>query len=195
MTDTTAALTPAPTQHNWLWVDLETTGLDPRALSARILEVALVLANDGMTGDLTPMHDFSTVVGATAEDVAHIDPYVRTMHTKNGLLSECAASTVTIGEVDDVLLEIAREVTGAERPRGLVLAGFSVHFDLDWIRVHLPKFAGCLSHRVFDVSVLKAAGRAWLPGYDPAKGEAHRALADVRESLRAAAEWRQAVGL
>jgi len=37
--------------------------------------------------------------------------------------------------------------------------------DIDWCRVHLPKFASCLSHRVFDVSVLKAA------------------------------EWRQAVGL
>ena len=191
------------TQHNFIWLDLETTGLDPRLPGARILEVAAVLAADDREGDLSIVQEFSAPIRATDADLkaawASMDlndsAFVHQMHTKNGLLAECAESDVTTGEVDDYLFSWCQEFTGVLAPKGLTLAGFSVHFDRDWIRVHLPKFASCLSHRVFDISTLKAAAKILVAGYAPAKGDAHRSLEDVKESLRAYAEWRSAVGL
>lgn len=190
-------------RHNFIWCDLETTGTDPRLPGARILEAAVVLAADDRAGDLSIVDDVSVVIRATDEDIKAAwasmplkdATFVHKMHTDNGLLGECAASEFTVEEVDAYLFAWAQEFTGQRKPYGLILAGFSVHFDRDWIRVHMPQFSSCLSHRVFDVSTLKAAARIAIDGYDPPKGNAHRALEDIRESLRSYAEWREVMGL
>src|SRR5690606_27766948 len=104
-----------------------------------------------------------------------MDPCVRDMHTRNGLLSECMASSTTLEESDEFLHSLCVELTGSDKPRGMVLAGGSVHFDLAWSRVHLPRFASCLSHRVFDVSTLKIAERTYGEPFDSIKGDRHRA--------------------
>lgn len=191
------------TQHNFIWCDLETTGTDPRLPGARILECSVMLAADDRAGDLSVVDELTVQIRATDEDLkaawASMDlkdaAFVHNMHTKNGLLAECAASEFTVGEVDQYLFAWAQEFTGQRKPKGLILAGFSVHFDRDWIRVHMPLFSSCLSHRVFDVSTLKTAARIAIEGYDPPGGGAHRAADDIRESLRAYAHWREVMGL
>lgn len=182
---------------NWIWLDLETTGLDPRAPGARILEVAATLAHDSAEGDMTPFSDFAVndPVKTTRDQFAAAwagmsttdANFVRDMHTYNGLIGACINATRTIEQFDDALVDLARALTCAKRPKDVVIAGDSVHFDLEWIRVHLPKFAACLSHRVYNVSTLKACARTW--GAWPErlkKDDAHRAMADVLASLEAA---------
>ena len=72
-----------------------------------------------------------------------------------------------------------------------LLAGSSIHFDLGFLRVHMPKLAAKFSHRLFDVSAIKlfceSLGMPKLP-----KAEAHRAMVDVEESFahyKACADW------
>jgi oligoribonuclease len=165
-------------KHQFLWLDLETTGLDPR--KCRILEWAVVLAADDRDGDMQPVAQFASVIGLGAEWACEeMDDYVRRMHTDNGLLAECAASATTLEESEAFLVDLV----GGPDTRGVVLAGASVHFDLAFLRVHMPRFAACLSHRVLDVRALKLAEGAWGDGLADTKVVAHRALSDVLVSL------------
>jgi oligoribonuclease len=175
-------------KHHFLWLDLETTGLDPNR--CQIIEVAATLVDDGPEGDMSP-HGVPVIGVVKQSDSAWIDemdPFVRDMHTRNGLIEECQSErAVTLGLLEQHLISLAMPLcTG---PRSVVLAGSTVHFDQSFIRVHMPRLAERLSHRCFDVSTLKMADRAWAD--QPfKKAEAHRALPDVLESLEHAKEIR-----
>jgi oligoribonuclease len=186
--------------HSYLWLDLETTGLDPN--KCRILEWAAVLAADDREGDMSVVEQFSDVIGfgCAVEGAdfsglraaqAEMDPFVTDMHTDNGLIAECINSTSTLAEAEQFLVDLVTDM-GAGKGQ-IVLAGSTVAFDLSFLRVHMPRFAHFLSHRCFDVSTLKMAERDWA-GQPFKKAEAHRALPDVLESLAHAAEIRRRHG-
>lgn len=177
-------------KHHFLWLDLETTGLDPR--KDLILEWAAVLANDGIDGDMSTVHHAHSVIQphTTIEELHDkMDPFMLDMHTRNGLLREIENRTGhTLAEAEAALIAMASPLlTG---PRSVVLAGSTVAFDRGFLMEHMPRLAELLSHRCFDVSTLKMAERAWadLPFK---KAEAHRALPDVIESLIHAREIRE----
>lgn len=180
-------------QHNFLWLDLETTGLIPgRDL---ILEFAAVLAADDLEGDMSVVEEYQGVLRCTREMREGVlpDQYVTTMHARNGLWAECAESDTTITEVEEFFLETFAD---GGKKRGIVLAGNSVHFDRAFLAAHMPKFAGCLSHRVLDVSTLIAAVQRWRdPAFESTKTDVHRALPDVHASLDTARRIRDLVGL
>lgn len=191
----------------FIWLDLETTGLDPdRDI---ILEFAAGIANDGIGGDFTPIEIVHSVVdpksyaswrvyertptgftfdkemdGPTA--LAGMDPFVQRMHSKNGLLDELAKPELccSISEADDYLAALAPD----GKPS---LAGNSVHFDLAFIKKHMPKFAARLSHRVFDVSTLLRAERTYGDSHAAIQvpASAHRAREDVLASLETAGRF------
>jgi oligoribonuclease len=177
-------------QHHFLWLDLETTGFDPH--NGKILEWAAVLADDGRDGTFDEVQAFHSPIfyaDVDAEVLPLCDDYVRNMHTVNGLFDEIRRQLTSspLDEVDDFLAGLA----GGPGSH-VMLAGNSVHFDLGWVRVHMPKFAACLSHRVGDVSTLIEVDKAWGRGVYSRGGPAHRALDDVRESLRTAKRLRDA---
>lgn len=181
-------------KHRFAWFDIETTGLDPRLEGMQILEWALVLADDAPGGTLEPVQAWSGVIHCPKPPTT-CDLYVVGMHTKNGLWAECQVATETTASTDEALFGIAQLLVENDKPRGIELAGNSVHFDLDWCRVHFPKFASALSHHVTNVSTLLAAGRQWCPDWqDPPKVEAHRALDDVYASLELARYCRARMG-
>jgi len=183
------------TAHEFLWLDLETTGLDPR--TGRVLEFAAVLCEDARGDDFVVTDSYTGVIHATPAqlDACAIDAYVRKMHDANGLWRDVAASTTRLAEVDLFLAELAATLTGG-RKRAVVLAGNSVHFDLAWCRVHFPSFAEYLSHRVFDVSTLVRAVESWAPNpvqWPPPDSE-HRALGDILRSIKLARHARRMMG-
>lgn len=170
----------------FLWLDLETTGLVPGA--GRILELAIASVDDE-DPEMPELLATSVVLGYPGIDWSTfaIDPYVQRMHSDNGLWADVAASDVSLAEVEEWLLSQFPQ-------RGIVLAGSSVHFDLGWIRCHMPRFAARLSHRIFDISTIVAMARTWY-GYEPVEGPAaHRALADIRVSIDRARRIRAALG-
>lgn len=186
--------------HRWLWLDCETTHTDPT--QGAMLEWALVLAADDELGDHSPVEQYTGVLHFSAEQHAQwradglIDDFVEDMHTKNGLWAECAAAPPEANaEADEFLAEMAAELRGGDTSRNslLRLAGNSVHFDLDWARMHLPRFAAHLSHHVGNVSALRDFATAWGVAV-PATPfpERHRALDDVLASLALAQACREA---
>ena len=179
--------------HQFLWFDLETTGLDPA--TGRVLEFAAVLCEDARGDDFAVVQQFSGVVHVDRETLRALplDLAVVKMHHANGLWAAVRESTTTIAEVDAFLAALAESITGG-RKRAITLAGSSVHFDLAWCRVHMPAFAEYLSHRVFDVSTLRRAVDSWAPApVEWPRRDAHRALDDVLASIAEARVARAAL--
>jgi oligoribonuclease len=83
------------------WVDTETSGLDER--DGYLLEVAVVLTSD----DLFERSYLQMVLKPTSikidDLVERLDPYVRDMHLKNGLVEEIRDHGVDLHEAEQVL--------------------------------------------------------------------------------------------
>jgi oligoribonuclease len=110
---------------------------------------------------------------------------VREMHAKSGLTEEVRASKVTLREAEEqALAYIRRHVPEA----GVApLAGNSIATDRGFLGRDMPELDAHLHYRMIDVSSLKELARRWFPRVfyaKPEKGLAHRALADIIESIR-----------
>ncbi len=176
------------------WVDLETIGLNPMENS--ILEIAVALST------LEDPFNVYARVHAVLEVPPRVvfQPGALAMHQKNGLLEECQKSSTTLREVHAQLNQIIPRVSSRENMT--TLAGASVHFDHEFLKAadtwFAPeeRFTSWLSHRHYDVSAIKLFCRSLGMPKIPCD-QAHRAVADVNESIRHAklcAEWLQQWG-
>lgn len=169
------------------WADVETSGLSPN--SERLLEIVVVEADFDKPFELADEPIVSAVFGLTPNDVAGFSPFIRDMHTKNGLIEECLASATDYAGVEHALCAAIPFVE--DREEMPVLAGSSVHFDRGFINYYLPSVGARFSHRYYDVSALKLFAQSLgMPRFP--KAEAHRALDDIRESVahaKAVSEW------
>lgn len=169
-----------------LWLDLETTSTDEN--HDHVLEVAAATASLDDACNIT--HRYRTSIFYEDVLVQFLDPYVKDMHTKNGLLNECVNSDTKIEMAEDALLEFVPVIEDSDER--VTLAGSSVHFDLRFIRRWMPRLARRLSHRILDVSSIKLENEGLgMPRIQ--KGNAHRAKDDIEESvahLKMCREWR-----
>ena len=69
-------------QEKWVWVDLEMTGLDPETCG--IIEIA-VIVTDEYLNELGEYHSIVSQPDALLEQMV---PFVKQMHTKNGLIKK-----------------------------------------------------------------------------------------------------------
>ncbi len=162
-----------------VWMDMEMSGLD--AAKERILEVAVILT-DAQLGVIAEGPEL--VVHQSAEVLAGMDEWNTRTHTASGLVARVAASTIDVAAAEAAILAaINAHVPSGDRP---VLAGNSIHQDRRFIRRYMPTLDARLHYRMVDVSTIKELARRWYPetlAAMPPKGEAHRALGDVRDSI------------
>jgi len=163
------------------WVDLETTGLDEEKCS--ILEVSVFEAKFMDPFNAKQLYHSEVYLPYVPDcPEAKLDPFVINMHTKNGLFTECRAwpKPRDIDEIEEDLLELIPQVQSKEMMPHL--AGSSIHFDAKFINKHMPTLARRFSHRHYDVSALKLFCQSkGMPEFK--KSEAHRATADILESI------------
>lgn len=164
------------------------TGLD--LVHDELVEVAVIITDYALTV-LDP--GFQVVIAPSATALENMGDFVREMHTSSGLLDELAHG-VSLAEAETQILEyITRFVPDA----GVApLAGNTIGTDRSFIQKQLPAVHAHLHYRNIDVSTIKELAKHWFPkSYfnSPEKNGGHRALADITESLKELAYYRQAV--
>ncbi|TDB74341.1 oligoribonuclease [Micromonospora sp. KC723] len=172
-----------------VWIDCEMTGLDLG--KDALIEVAALVTD----ADLNVLGEGVDVVIRADEAALEAMPeIVRTMHGKSGLTEEVRRSTVTLAEAEDMVLEyVTRHV---KDPRSAPLCGNSIATDRGFLARDMPRLDAHLHYRMIDVSSIKELCRRWYPRVyfgQPQKGLAHRALADIRESIRELEYYRRTI--
>jgi oligoribonuclease len=172
-----------------VWIDCEMTGLDLRRdvmieIAALVTDSELNVLGDGV--DL--------VIAAPTEKLAGMQTIVADMHAVSGLTELVRASALTTAEAEQRVLEYVRShVVDA---RTVPLCGNSIATDRAFIARDMPELDRYLHYRMIDVSSVKELCRRWYPRVyfaQPQKGLAHRALADIRESIRELRYYRRTV--
>lgn len=134
------------------------------------------------------------VIHADDEALAAMPEIVQTMHGKSGLTEEVRRSTVTLAEAEDMVLDYVTQYV--KDPRSAPLCGNSIATDRGFIARDMTRLDAHLHYRMIDVSSIKELCRRWYPRVyfgQPKKGLAHRALADIRESIRELEYYRRTV--
>ena len=162
----------------YLWIDLETTGLDPD--NDRIIEVGWFLSDNHH--QLTPEQSVLITPDKVGWELMQQDLFVQSMHTNNGLIAdmETFGSILPEDAEDQILEDLSKH-----HDENFILAGSSVHFDRAFIREWMPRLDRELSHRHFDVSVLRMFFNQLNFGFlfhDKHESK-HRALNDVKDSF------------
>ncbi|GAB2937267.1 oligoribonuclease [Micromonospora polyrhachis] len=163
-----------------VWIDCEMTGLDLG--KDALIEVAALVTDP----DLNVLGDgVDVVIHADDETLAGMPEIVRTMHERSGLTEEVRRSAVTLTEAEDMVLDYVTSFV--KDPRSAPLCGNSIATDRGFLARDMSRLDAHLHYRMIDVSSIKELCRRWYPRVyfgQPAKGLAHRALSDIRESIR-----------
>ncbi|MCA1188000.1 MULTISPECIES: oligoribonuclease [unclassified Saccharopolyspora] len=170
-----------------VWIDCEMTGLDLG--SDALIEIAALVTD----ADLNILGEgVDIVIHAPDEALSAMPDVVREMHARSGLTEEVRRSAVTTAEAEQRVLDYIRE--HVPDTVSAPLAGNSIATDRGFIARDMPALDAHLHYRMVDVSSIKELCRRWFPRIyyaQPEKGLAHRALADVRESIRELAYYRR----
>lgn len=163
-----------------VWIDCEMTGLDLH--SDRLIEIAALVTD----GDLNILGEgVDVVINTDDAALSSMIDVVTQMHTRSGLIDEVRASTIDLSTAEAMVLDyIGNHVKTAKT---VPLAGNSIATDRGFIARDMPALDAFLHYRMIDVSSIKELCRRWYPRIyfgQPEKGLAHRALADIQESIR-----------
>lgn len=163
------------------------TGLSPDVDA--LVEVAVIVTDY----DLVPRDPgLSVVIRPPAGALEQMGDFVRQMHTESGLLEDIPHG-VSVEEAEGLVFDY---LSGLVPQAGVApLAGNSVGTDRVFLAKEMPRVHQHLHYRNVDVSTIKELVKHWLPPvyfHAPEKNGGHRALADIRESIRELQYYRQA---
>jgi len=172
-----------------VWIDCEMTGLDLR--SDRLIEIAALVTD----ADLNVLgQGIDVVIHADDDALNGMVEVVARMHSKSGLTEEVRASTIDVPTAESMVLDYIRE--HVKSAKTAPLAGNSIATDRGFIARDMPALDDYLHYRMIDVSSIKELCRRWYPKIyfgQPEKGLAHRALADIQESISELKYYRRTV--
>jgi len=171
-----------------VWIDCEMTGLD--LTHDALVEIACIVTD----GELNALDEgIDVLIKPPAEAIDSMDEVVREMHTTSGLLA-ALPDGLSLAEAQELVLAYIRQ--HVPESRKVPLCGNSIATDRSFLARDMPELDDFLHYRMVDVSSIKELARRWYPrAYfaSPEKHGGHRALADIRESIRELRYYREAV--
>ena len=171
-----------------VWVDCEMTGLNVTV--DEICEIAVVVTDQELNEVDAGLQ---IVVKPGHKALKNMGEFVTNMHTESGLIEEIP-NGVSISKAETQVLGYIQQWIKEERTAPL--AGNSIGTDRMFLNRQMPNLDSFLHYRNIDVSSIKELTRRWYPRVYfqmPKKAGNHRALADIKESIRELRYYRQTV--
>ncbi len=174
-----------PSSDYLVWIDLEMTGLKPD--TDVIIEMATIVTTSQLDlvaeGPVIAIHQPPQVLDA-------MDDWNKRTHGASGLIQRVRDSKWTTAMAESRTLEFLRALV---EPNSSPICGNSICQDRRFLARHMPTLEKFFHYRNLDVSTLKELARRWAPhimGGFAKQGE-HKALADIQESIRELAYYRE----
>jgi oligoribonuclease len=174
-----------PSSDYLIWIDLEMTGLRPD--TDVIIEMATIVTDVDLNivaeGPVIAIHQPPEVLDA-------MDEWNKRTHGASGLIDRVRASTYTMASAEKRTLETLTVLVEANSSP---MCGNSICQDRRFLARHMPTLERFFHYRNLDVSTLKELARRWAPSIIPgfSKQGEHKALADIQESIRELAYYRE----
>jgi oligoribonuclease len=199
------------TDNLMLWVDVETTGLDP--IYDELLEIGMVLTDTELTvlreqTWLVGLNGYNEVTPSRREEFFTTrDELVVNMHEDSGLLFEWNKGPL-LGE-DDASRDILEWINDIDFYDLPPMCGSNVPFDRLFLKYELPRVESAFHYRNLDVSSIKNAYRyekvfrtgdystperlnlEWPDWVAPDQEVKHRPLQDLHTTIQEYAFYRE----
>ncbi len=162
---------------NLIWIDLEMTGLD--TTGDTIIEIATIVT-DKHLNELAEGPVLA--VGQPQATMDAMDEWNTRQHGESGLTARVIASDNSLQDAErGTIAFLSKWVDEGVSP----MCGNSICQDRRFLARQMPALERYFHYRNLDVSTLKILAQLWAPevaaGFD--KESAHRALADIRDSI------------
>ncbi len=174
-----------PNRDNLIWIDLEMTGLDTDRDA--IIEIATVVTDSQLNvlaeGPVLAIHQDEKLL-------AGMDEWNTAQHTKSGLVDRVRKSTISEAEAEARTLAFLEQYVPAGASP---MCGNSICQDRRFLARCMPKLEAWFHYRNLDVSTIKELARRWAPEVYKSftKKSTHLALADIHDSIRELAHYRE----
>lgn len=183
-----------------LWCDLETEGLYPHPPNdQRIFEIGIAVT--GLDLEIRNQMAWQIYYPDIVGNLDKLDPFIRDMHTNNGLLKDMESKGLFLEDVDVELMALLKDWE-VPMDRTVPMCGNSIRMDREFCSVWLPKFDAGLSYRIIDVSSFKETFRRYRPDeYEDFRSryteddKKHRVLDDIQWSIDEYRFYLQKMGL
>jgi len=174
-----------PSSDYLIWIDLEMTGLKPDV--DVIIEMATIVTDAQLDivceGPVIAIHQPDAVLDA-------MDEWNKRTHGASGLIARVRESKYTMASAEKRTMEFLNALV---EPNSSPMCGNSICQDRRFLARHMPTLEKFFHYRNLDVSTVKELARRWAPGIlgGFSKQGEHKALADIQESIRELAFYRQ----
>ena len=174
-----------PSSDYLIWIDLEMTGLKPD--TDVIIEMATIVTDADLNvvseGPVIAIHQPDAILDA-------MDDWNKRTHGASGLITRVRESKWTLASAEKRTMEF---LTALVEPNSSPMCGNSICQDRRFLARQMPTLEKFFHYRNLDVSTLKELARRWAPSIIPgfSKQGEHKALADIQESIRELAYYRE----
>ena len=155
------------------WMDLEMTGLDPE--KEVIIEVATIITDM----ELKEIDEYHAVVQQPQAFLDNMDEWNTKTHTETGLAAKVLTGKSPF-QVEDDLINLAQRYF---KKNEVIIAGNSIHQDRLFLKKYFSRFNELLNYRMLDITSWKLILKHKF-GQEFKKQNTHRALDDIRESIK-----------
>ncbi|XP_076245119.1 oligoribonuclease isoform X2 [Calliopsis andreniformis] len=165
-----------------VWLDMEMTGLNIN--TSHILEVACVITDNNLS---IVSEELDLVIHQPDEILENMEKWSMQNHKRTGLTDASRQSIFTIQDAEQILLKYLQNYV---KEGTCPLAGSSVYVDRMFLQKYMQTVDNYLHYRIIDTSTIQELVKWKLDIPKISKCHDHRALSDIKESIRQLEHYR-----